>query len=107
MASREERGGRRQPAGGGGGGGSGGAGSRGKALAARAHSEGRGRHGLAGVGGDDGRRSHPHGPQFLHLALQPAVLLCQRAEAALQVLALHLRLLELCPASHFRMQHDS
>lgn len=48
--------------------------------------------------GEDGGRGDAQRPQLLDLALQPPVLLRQRAEAALQVLALHLRLLQLRPA---------
>jgi hypothetical protein len=68
------------------------------ALAARAHGERGRRERLPGVRGEHGGRGHPHGAQLLHLPLQPPVLLRQRAEAPLQVLALQLRLLQLRPA---------
>jgi hypothetical protein len=71
----------------------------GDALAARAHGERGRRERLPGVRGEHGGRGHPHRAQLLHLPLQPPVLLGQRAEAALQVLALQLRLLKLRPAA--------
>lgn len=71
----------------------------GDAVAAGAHGEGGGRRrGLAGARREFGWGGHPEGPQLLHLALQAAVLLRQRAEAPPQVGALHLRLLQLAPA---------
>ena len=70
----------------------------GDALAARAHGERGCRERLPGVRGEHGGRGHPHRAQLLHLPLQPPVLLGQRAEAPLQVLALQLRLLQLRPA---------
>lgn len=73
---------------------------RGDALAARAHAERGRRERLPGVRGEHGGRGHPQRAQLLHLPLQPPVLLGQRAEAPLQVLALHLRLLQLRPARH-------
>jgi hypothetical protein len=68
---------------------------RGDALAARAHGERGRREGLPGG------RGHPHRAELLHHPLEAPVLLGQRAEAALQVLALHLRLLQLGPAHYY------
>jgi hypothetical protein len=76
---------------------------RGDALAARAHGERGRRERLPGVRGEHGGRGHPHRAELLHLPLEPPVLLGQRAEAALQVLALHLRLLQLGPARILRL----
>ena len=63
---------------------------------------------LAGVAhGEGGGRGHVHvevrrdeleRAELLHLLVQPPVLLRQRLAAALQVLAVHLRLLQLRPA---------
>jgi hypothetical protein len=77
----------------------------GDALAARAHGERGRRERLPGVRGEHGGRGHPHRAQLLHLPLQPPVLLGQRAEAALQVLALQLRLLKLRPAARATSGH--
>ena len=74
------------------------AGGSGDALAARAHGKSGRRERLPRVRREHGGRRHAHRPQLLHLPLQAAVLLRQRAEAALQVLALHLRVLQLRPA---------
>jgi hypothetical protein len=67
---------------------------RGDALAGGAHGEGGGR-GHVHV---EVRRHELERAELLHLLLQPPVLLRQRLAAALQVLAVHLRLLQLRPA---------
>ena len=53
---------------------------------------------LAGVVGRRRRRGELDGAELLQLPLQPAVLLGERLAAALQELAVHLRLLQLRPA---------
>ena len=66
----------------------------GDAAAGGAHGEGGGRgHVHVLVRGDELERA-----ELLHLLLQPPVLLRQRLAAALQELAVHLRLLQLRPA---------
>lgn len=74
-----------------------GIGGGGDTLAAWAHGEGGGRERLAGVGREECGWRHLQGPEFFHLTLQPPVFLRQRPEASLQMLAFHLRLLQLCP----------
>ena len=80
-AARDAHGARVRPAG---------AGARGALGARRAAPPGRGAVPAAAA--------QERGAQLLHLPLQPPVLLRQRTEAPLQVLALQLRLLQLRPA---------
>lgn len=71
----------------------GGGGGDGDAFAGGAHGEGGGwGHVHVELGGE------LESPQLLHLLLQPSVLFRQVLAAPLQELAIHLRLLQLCPA---------
>lgn len=88
----------RGQSGGGGGGGGRFVGGGGDTLAAGTHGKCGGRERLAGVRGDHGGWAHLNGSQLLHFPLEPPVLLCEGTEPPLEVLALHLCLLQLAPA---------